>query len=143
MQTFLPYYDFQNSAQCLDDKRCRNQVKETQQILDILLQNTSHWKNPNAWKNHPAVLMWKGFENALIEYYITMFKEAQLRGTKFVKLKQKDKPIITSYPSWLGKEKFHASHRSNLLRKDFKYYTKFGWKEPNNLPYYWPEKKHE
>lgn len=33
---------------------------------------------------------------------------------------------------------FHASHRSNLLRKDPVWYSQFNWTEPNNLPYVWP-----
>ena len=41
-------------------------------------------------------------------------------------------------PPWLGNEKFHAAHRSNLLRKNPVWYDKFGWREPNNLPYVWP-----
>ena len=41
------------------------------------------------------------------------------------------------YPHWLGYEPFHASHRSNLLRKDAEYYSQFGWTEPDNLPYIW------
>ncbi|HEY5312264.1 MAG TPA: hypothetical protein VIK18_07080, partial [Pirellulales bacterium] len=41
-------------------------------------------------------------------------------------------------PPWLGSRKFHASHRSNLLRKKPAWYAQFGWKEPDNLPYVWP-----
>jgi hypothetical protein len=41
-------------------------------------------------------------------------------------------------PNWIGDEKFHASHRSNLLRKDKEFYGKFGWAEPDDLPYFWP-----
>jgi hypothetical protein len=41
-------------------------------------------------------------------------------------------------PPWFGDDKFHASHRSNLLRKDPVWYGKYGWIEPNNLPYVWP-----
>lgn len=41
-------------------------------------------------------------------------------------------------PPWLGNPAFHASHRSNLLRKDPKWYGRLGWKEPPNLPYLWP-----
>ena len=32
----------------------------------------------------------------------------------------------------------HASHRSNLLRKDPEHYMQFGWTEPPDLPYVWP-----
>lgn len=41
-------------------------------------------------------------------------------------------------PTWLGDPAFHASHRSNLLRKDFLHYAQFGWTEPPNLEYVWP-----
>lgn len=34
---------------------------------------------------------------------------------------------------------FHASHRANLLRKDFAHYSQFGWVEDPTMPYYWPE----
>jgi hypothetical protein len=37
----------------------------------------------------------------------------------------------------LGREDFHESHRSNLLRKDPDHYYKFGWTEPTNLEYVW------
>ena len=39
---------------------------------------------------------------------------------------------------WIGDERFHSSHRSNLLRKDPIYYGKYDWKETPDLPYYWP-----
>ena len=41
-------------------------------------------------------------------------------------------------PPWLGNEALHASHRSNLLRKDPGFYGRYGWTEPADLPYVWP-----
>lgn len=41
-------------------------------------------------------------------------------------------------PPWLGDPAFHASHRSNLLRKDPVHYGQFGWTEGPDLPYVWP-----
>jgi hypothetical protein len=41
-------------------------------------------------------------------------------------------------PPWWGDERLHASHRSNLLRKDPAHYGRFGWAEPPDLPYFWP-----
>lgn len=49
---------------------------------------------------------------------------------------EENKNIV--FPKWLGNDKFHASHRSNLLRKKPEYYSSFGWKESDNLPYIWP-----
>jgi hypothetical protein len=61
--------------------------------------------------------------------------EIELRNIKF----DPQYPLY-HYPPWLGNESFHASHRSNLLRKDFDYYSQFKWTEPTTLPYIWPSK---
>lgn len=42
MQTFLPYADFQKSANILDKKRCWKQVVETKQILNLLLHRSNN-----------------------------------------------------------------------------------------------------
>ena len=44
-------------------------------------------------------------------------------------------------PHWLGKEEFHASHRANLLRKDYEYYSQFDWRENPESPYVWHDKE--
>jgi len=43
------------------------------------------------------------------------------------------------YPEWLGNEKFHSSHRANLLRKDFDWYSQFKWTENSESPYLWKD----
>ena len=55
MQTFLPYPDLRASCVVLDDRRLGKQRVETFQILRALT-----WPE-YAWKNHPAVRMWRGF----------------------------------------------------------------------------------
>ena len=45
-------------------------------------------------------------------------------------------------PTWLGLKKFHASHRSNLKRKDELSYQKYGWNESPDLSYLWPIKNY-
>ena len=141
MNTFLPYPDFVKSAQCLDYKRLGKQRVEAWQIYLALTQKNY------GWKNHPIVKMWKGFELALLDYGMVMCEEWINRGYKdtmwerfyevFDKKWYAHKDFSKFYPKWLGNKKFHSSMRSNLLRKDKKYYSKFGWKEKNNLPYYW------
>ena len=37
-----------------------------------------------------------------------------------------------------GWTNLHASHRSNLLKKDPEHYGQFGWSEPHDLAYVWP-----
>jgi len=158
MQTFLPYPDFAQSARVLDNKRLGKQRVECLQILKTLAKGPTeviqridgltneivaiHRKTP--WYNHPAVKMWKGYESGLVQYALCIIYEwHNVRGfddTCFSKVLQLDKPEETKLPEWLGDEAFHASHRSNLLRKDFLYYSQFGWTEPTDLPYVWPSK---
>lgn len=142
MQTFMPYPTFSQSLSCLDNRRLGKQRVEAKQILDTLCGKSK------GWKNHPAVLMWKGHEVSLILYYNLALNIWQDRGFRNEKLK-----LITNIPKkllrgnglphWMNNEQFHASHRSNLLRKDPTWYGQFGWKEPDNLPYIWPAQKLE
>jgi len=131
MQTFLPYPCFVESALALDRARLGKQRVEAEQILKAL-------RDPQySWRNHPAVRMWLGFEAALKVYRNTMIKEWAARG--YVN----NMPILPtggtpSMPPWFGLEDFHASHRSNLLRKDPEFYSQFNWEEPDDLPYVWP-----
>lgn len=133
MQTFLPYPNMKKSLKVLDSRRLGKQRVEAYQILNILLKRT----DKKGWRNHPAVKMWKGYENALKLYLNKAIKLWISKGYKNnMKLEIINGKIIL--PSWFGNKKFHASHRSNLLRKDKEFYSKFNWKEKNNLPYIWP-----
>jgi hypothetical protein len=71
-------------------------------------------------------------------FFLKNFKKTLLKVTKedLHKLEEIEGKII--YPLWFGKRKFHRAHKSNLLRKDRKYYLKYFWFVPNNLPYVWP-----
>ena len=91
-----------------------------------------------AWRNHPAVLMWRGFEDALALYYNTIRFEWISRGYKNTMPVLNYSSNLINFPSWLGSEEFHKSHRSNLMRKAPEYYGKFNWGVPNDLPYVWP-----
>ena len=44
-------------------------------------------------------------------------------------------------PHWLGDEAFHSSHRANLLRKDYKFYSQYEWEEDSSNPYVWHDKE--
>lgn len=131
MQTFLPYPSFYKSLECLDSKRLGKQRVEASQILKAL-------KDPTyGWQNHPAVKMWRGHEGALIDYYNTSLICFAARGHKNIILQPMETGSIV-LPYWFGKEVFHASHRSNLLRKNPGFYSKYNWLEPPTLEYYWP-----
>lgn len=138
MQTFLPYKDFKKSAKCLDVKRLGNQRVEAFLILKILLGKTS------AWKNHPAVKMWRGYEAALAAYADAICDEWISRGYKDT-MKEKIHQLFSSsglpkkiiMPPFLGNQKFHRSHKSNLLRKKPEHYSKYFSGVPDDLPYLW------
>lgn len=132
MQTFLPYPDFDRSVSCLDRQRLCKQRLEAMQIYNAIMNN-------NRWRNHPAVLMWHGYTDALQLYMNKCIKEWIRRGYKNnMLLATVVEPV--EMPTWFGDDRFHASHRANLLRKYPEWYSQFGWIEPDNLPYYWPTK---
>ena len=137
MQTFLPYEDFTLSAQVLDRQRLGKQRVEALQIYNVLVGNlTKKGKPYTGWLNHPAVLMWDGYVEALLLYKNKMIEEWLARGYRntmeWVILEDS-----IEMPPWLGDNRVHASHRSNLLRKDLEYYSKYKWKEPIDMEYYW------
>lgn len=141
MQTFLPYSDFKMSAAVLDYRRLGKQRVEAWQILNAL-RGVSKGKG---WVNHPATRMWRGYEDALTLYGIAMCEEWINRGyndnmlPRFKELLPNGNIIYgVSLPPWLGSEKFHRSHRSNLLRKKPEFYREFWPKETDALEYVWP-----
>jgi hypothetical protein len=137
MQTFLPYPSFAESAACLDSKRLGKQRVEALQIWNIV----SGKRTTGGWINHPAVSMWRGHPDALALYTNIMITEWIKRG--YNNTMELVKPIQLpefTLPSWLGNADLHASHRSNLLRKDSEFYSQYNWSEPNDLPYVWSVK---
>ena len=138
MNTFLPVPDFVLSAGYLDDVRLGKQRVEVFQIVRSLDGVTA------GWRNHPAVRMWRGYEAALLDYGQAMCAEWIRRGnadTVADKLRAHNRPDDGRMPPWLGDEMVHASHRSNLIRKDPLWYRAFGWTDPDDLAYVWPVPK--
>jgi hypothetical protein len=138
MQTFLPYPDFAKSAKVLDRQRLGKQRLEAYNLLTIL-RGTAHG---TGWRKHPATRMWAGHEEALAEYGIAVCKEWRRRGYKDTMMERIQALRGTkraTKPKWFGDEAFHASHRSNLLRKDPLWYGQFGWSEGPELAYVWPK----
>jgi hypothetical protein len=63
--TFLPLPSFEATAHVLDARRLGKQRVETIQVVRALT------RPGYGWANHPAVLMWKGYEEALGRYGLT------------------------------------------------------------------------
>jgi len=139
MQTFLPYPDFDKTAQTLDKKRLFKQLVESRQILATIGEKVT--KNDGGlYKkthiHHPIHKMWKDHRSCLKLYHNALLRECLNRN-----IKTPIQPLIVTgkitVPDFIGDPEFHAAQRSNLLRKDRKYYSQFGWKEQDNLPYIW------
>lgn len=136
MQTFLPYANFQDSAQVLDRQRLGKQRVEAKQILRALLGETA------GWVNHPATKMWRGHERALAGYGMVICAEWRARGYRDTLLEYFRDQFLSiqqpfTLPRWYGNIEFHRSHQSNLLRKDPDYYGDIFISVPNDLPYVW------
>jgi hypothetical protein len=84
--------------------------------------------------------MWRGYEDALRLYHDVMIAEWINRGYNNTMpfLYDYENPTTGILPPWVGDEAIHASHRSNLLRKEPEYYLQFGWTEGPELEYVWP-----
>ena len=150
MQTFLPYADFARTASVLDTKRLGKQRVETIQIVRALT------REKYGWRHHPAVLMWRGCEEALGRYGLTMVEawttlgfadtcaatiRADLAAAGIHDVRsQADLAAAGALPRWLGDEELHRSHRSALVRKDPEHYRLVFPDVPDDLEYVWPSR---
>jgi hypothetical protein len=152
VQTFLPFADFEDAARALDPRRLGKQRVEAMQILNALTVPG------RGWQNHPAVLMWKGYEEALVRYCLDVCRvwcELGFADTCADKVttavrerlgidrvrSQAELAAAGALPPWLGDEALHRSHRSSLLRKDPEHYRPLFGDEPDDLEYVWPVRK--
>ena len=152
MQTFLPYPDFKRSAEVLDRQRLGKQRSEALVLLRICRDGKSRWKNHPIWKmwfkNPEALALYgvviceewikRGYRDTCKEKILAANRE--MGGSELEELRRKYEEREEGFlPSWFGSEELHASHRSNLLRKDQDHYSAFGWTEPKDLCYVWPD----
>ena len=148
MQTFTPYSDFEATARALDTKRLGKQRVEVIQIVRALTVPGY------AWSSHPAVLMWKGYEEALGRYGLTMCEVWTERGfgdtcagTIVHDLRAfgigsirsfRELAAASALPGWLFDPKLLRSHQSALVRKDPEHYRQQFPDVPDDLDYVWP-----
>jgi hypothetical protein len=148
VQTFVPYADFAATARVLDTKRLGKQRVEVIQIVRALTVPGY------AWASHPAVLMWKGHEEALGRYGLAICDEWVARGfgdTCAATIRAdlaaagvtqlRDLGTLAqegALPGWLEDEAVLRSHRSALVRKEPAHYAALFPGVPTDLPYVWP-----
>ena len=81
MQTFLPYKNFEKSAQVLDWRRLGKQRVEGMQIINAIEQKPRKDGKPyKGWVNHPCSVMWKPYVPALKHYTNIIITEWINRG---------------------------------------------------------------
>src|SRR5215210_1448015 len=146
--TFAPYADFERSLRTLDTRRLGKQRVEVIQIV------RARTVPGYAWSSHPAVLMWKGYEEALGRYGLTacaIWTErgfgdscattivADLRAAGVIAIREyPELAVAGALPSWLFDEAVLVSHRSSLLRKDPEHYGPLFPGTPTDIDYVWP-----
>lgn len=157
MQTFLPSSNFTKCATLLDNKRLNKQILEGYQILNV----NSGMSATGGWRNHPAVLMWRGHEGSLLNYIYEMIKEAKKRGINTEGNEKNISSLVKKVgdawnyeaPTWMFDNvklmRVITTHRVNLFKKDPLYYARFqdSVSSPYNAPccpdrkipcqYYW------
>lgn len=139
MQTFLPYPSFKESANTLDYRRLGKQRVEALQIVRALTDVRY------GWQHHPAVNMWRGHLQSLVEYGLVMCETWRVRGfndTVADQLYEYWEDVTIRHPAWLGRPDVHQSHRAMLLRKDRECYEDLFASELKELDaitdYVWP-----
>jgi hypothetical protein len=130
--TFLPFDDYDQSARVLDDARLGKQRAEVKAIWKMISDET--------FQNQPLVKMWKDHVWWLMEYGKACCKEWTRRGFEdnlyhFFDFVQRGS-VKGEKPSF--GPMLHASMRANLLRKDERFYRRFGWSEAPQEGYDWP-----
>jgi hypothetical protein len=150
MQTFLPYgSEFEANAYVLDIKRLGKQRVEGLQILNA----NDKWRRgvKAGWQNHPASVMWRTYDAALIMYTLTMCERwvelgySDTVADRLHTLYPASCDFIDTYPDavamppWIDDPQLCYTHKCNLVRKHPEHYLRF-WPlipaEP--VAYYWP-----
>lgn len=72
MQSFLPFWDFEQTAALLDPRRLGKRRVEVLQICDALHRAS------DGWVNHPVTRMWRDYEPALVAYGLAIVRESMV-----------------------------------------------------------------
>lgn len=154
MQVFLPENSFADCAKALDQKRLVKQLLEGRQIMTILAGESPG----GAWKNHPAVKMFAGYEASLYNYLKAIRNEMEFRGYKWENnwnvIKDTYKRNFAnqskdSIPEWMQDERWirvMTTHRGRLYQKAPELYPQYNNEAkvftnmvccPDKCTYYW------
>lgn len=136
MITYLPYPDIEQSVLVLDNATLRKQMNDTMII----------WRANNlhnfGWYNHPAVSMWRDYDDTLAYYGYRVSSEWRGRGFTDSMLEwfsdRCDPNAGVQFPPWFNDQRIAISHRAALLRKDLRYYKQFFPDVDQGTRMFWP-----
>lgn len=145
MQTFVTHPNPSVTAMELDRQRLGKQRVEAIQIAQSLLGIST------GWRNHPAVHMWRGYEQFLIHNYIPAIMNRWIQlgyrndgcYSHHLILSRMVSKINIERPHWFFDDSFIRSHKSNLIRKKPEHYQDLYPGVPSYLNYVWPGGKYE
>jgi len=113
MNTFLPYPNFHESAQCLDDYTLVRQNNDNYQIINLIEQG---------YYSSSILSMWKGHEHFLACYGLVICTECRKRNFRDDLFNFFEEKAYRNYahqfqnvPPWLGDWNFHQSNRARLI----------------------------
>lgn len=128
--TFLVCSNIRQSMRYLTDLHLGKQRIEGIQIVNALTKG-------GGWQDHPATVMWRGYEYALMYYVNCAIHEWICRGRVNTKLYY-ELPDNIVFPWWVEWSKLHRSHRNLLRLKDPLHYNFPYDSEFQGLGYIWP-----
>ena len=118
---------------------CRRCNRGEQELLDKPMCSRG------GYANHPVVKMWVGYEDALVDYGMTMCLEWIRRGfhdngtvAKFQRLAESPLQDQVIYPVWFGDAHLHTCYQSVLLQKKPDHYVRWFPDVPNDLTLVYP-----
>lgn len=125
MQVFIVGSPFE-TAMALDKKRKHKQLVEIYQILDALNGN-------KAWKNHPCVLQYKGYEQWLLLYRMTL---EYLNMDMVISARGASETAERFRPPFHTQDYFDQMKR-RLYTKNPDYYKQWGELGTSEINWYW------
>lgn len=130
MITWMPFADLFDSALVLDNERLKQQLDDNFTIYKALAYGRV---------NHPAIMLWYGYESAFDVYMNAIDEECRKRGIDYpVERKQLGRAALV-FPPWWGDRRLHSSHRSKLIRGNYDYYSQLWPNESDSLELFWPD----
>lgn len=126
MIVYMPEESVRDSVKALGHADLEQQFLDIIEILGILTHGYPD--------DHPAIEMWRGYEDALFEYLLETKEELANRGIykssdwdNAFKIYNEFPIAGIEWPEWMDNHLLHKSHRQRLFLNDPDEYDKYSW----------------